>query len=275
MQTAVGDSTLFRFAGLDSFPLIHAVTTRNPSMPGDGDINIAGRLPLDEAISNRRLWADLIGIDASALVAGRQVHGVRVHVVDEQHRGLGARSIEDAIPQTDALITRTTGLPLIIYTADCVPVLVYDPVEHAVGLAHAGWRGTVGNIAGSVIAAMCAEFGSRPANLIVRLGPSIGPCCYEVGDEVIDAWRASGVEHLMEAIQPMEPRAHFDLWRANSLAFEAAGVLADHVESSGICTCCHAERYFSRRAGQGHRGLFATIAQLQPRPHGGDVQDDD
>jgi YfiH family protein len=275
MQTAVDDSTLFRFVGLDRYPLIHAVTTRNPALPGDGDINIAGRLPLDEALANRRAWADLIGIDASALVAGRQVHGIHVQVVDEQHRGRGALRIEDAIPQTDALITRTPGLPLIIYTADCVPVLVYDPVEHAVGLAHAGWRGTVGNIAGSVVAAMSAAFGSRPANLIVRLGPSIGPCCYEVGDEVIDAWRASGVEHLVEAIDPREPRDYLDLWRANSLAFEAAGVLADHVESSGICTRCHAERYFSRRAGQGHRGLFATIAQLQPRPHEGDVQDDD
>jgi purine-nucleoside/S-methyl-5'-thioadenosine phosphorylase / adenosine deaminase len=275
MQTAVGDSTLFRFDDLDHFPLVQAVTTRNCSMPGDGDINIAGRLPLDEAIANRRVWADLIGIDASELVAGRQVHGTHVHVVDEQHRGLGALRIEDAIPQTDALITRTPGLPLTIYTADCVPVLVYDPVEHALGLAHAGWRGTVGNIAGAVVAAMRAEFGSQPANLIVRLGPSIGPCCYEVGDEVIDAWRASGVDHCTDAIQPKDPRAHLDLWRANSLAFEAAGVLAGHVETSGICTRCHAERFFSRRAGQGHRGLFATIAQLQPRPHGGDVQDDD
>lgn len=275
MQTAVGDSTLFRFDGLDVFPLIHAVTTRDLSLPGDGDINLAGRLSLDEATANRRVWADLLGIDASALVAGRQVHGTHVQAVDDRHRGHGAVRIEDAIPQTDALITRTPGLPLIIYTADCVPVLVYDPEEHALGLAHAGWRGTVGNIAGAVVAAMSAEFGSRPENLIVRLGPSIGPCCYEVGDEVIDAWRASGVDRCIEAIQPKEPRAHLDLWRANGLAFEAAGVPADHVEHSGICTRCHAERYFSRRAAQGHRGLFATIAQLQPRAQRGDVQDDD
>ena len=275
MQTAVGDSALFRFDGLDRFPLIHAVTTRDPGLPGDGDINIAGRLSRADAIANRRVWADRIGIDGTALVSGRQAHGTRVEVVDDRHRGRGALEIEDAIPQTDALITRTPGLPLIIYTADCVPVLVYDPMEHAIGLAHAGWRGSVGNIAGAVVAAMCSEFGSRPTNLIVRLGPSIGPCCYEVGDEVIDAWRASGIERFAEAIEPREPRAYLDLWRANSLAFEAAGVPADQVEHSGICTRCHAERFFSRRAGQGHRGLFATIAQLQPRPHGGDVQDDD
>jgi hypothetical protein len=275
MQTAVGDSTLFRFDGLDRYPLIHGVTTRDPALPGEGDINVAGRLPLAEARTNRRVWADLIGVDANALVSGRQVHGAHVEVVDDRHRGLGALRIEDAIPQTDALITRTPGIPLIIYTADCVPVLIYDPVEHALGLAHAGWRGTVGNIAGAVVAAMNSEFGSRPESLIVKLGPSIGPCCYEVGDEVIDAWRASGVERFAEAIEPREPRAHLDLWRANSLAFEAAGVPADHVRHAGVCTCCHADRYFSRRAGQGHRGLFATIAQLRVRPHGGGVQDDD
>lgn len=266
MQTAIGDSTLFHFQGLDAFPLIHGVTTRDPSLPGDGDINIAGRLSREDAVANRRVWADLIGIDASALVAGRQVHGINVQVVDEQHRGHGAVRIEDAVPQTDALITRTPDMPLIIYTADCVPVLVYDPVEHALGLAHAGWRGTVGNIASAVVGTMAAEFGSQPENLIVKLGPSIGPCCYEVGDEVIAAWCASGIERFAEAIVPKEPRAHLDLWRANSLAFEAAGVPVDRIEHSAVCTRCHAERYFSRRAGQGHRGLFATIAQLQSRP---------
>jgi YfiH family protein len=275
MQTAVGDSTLFRFQGLERFPLIHAVTTRVPEMPGEGDINIAGRIPREDAIANRHAWAESIGIDANALVSGRQVHGTRVQLVDGAHCGRGAADIEDAIPQTDGLITRIPGVPLIIYTADCVPVLVYDPVEHALGLAHAGWRGTVGNIAGAIVSAMHAEFGSQPANLIVRLGPSIGPCCYEVGDEVIDAWRSSGIERFGEAIQPKEPRAHLDLWRANSLAFEMVGVPATQVEASGICTRCHADRFFSRRAGVGHRGLFATIAQLQPRPHGGDVQNDD
>lgn len=267
MQSAVGDSTLFRFEGLDAYPLIHAVTTRDPLLPGEGDINIAGRLPREDAIANRRNWAELIGVDADAFVAGRQVHGTHVEVVDERHRGFGALNIEDAIPQTDALITRTPGLPLIIYTADCVPLLVYDPEEHVLGLAHAGWRGTVGNIGGAIIRAMCAEFGSQPSNLIIKVGPSIGPCCYEVGDEVVDAWRASGLDPADEAVRPRRPRSHLDLWRANALALEAAGVSPDHIAHSGVCTRCHADRFFSRRAAQGHRGLFATIAQLQPYSH--------
>jgi hypothetical protein len=245
--------------------LIHAVTTRDAELPGEGDINIAGRLPLDEALSNRRSWAQLICVDAEALVCGRQVHGVEVQLVDERHRGLGATTIETALPQTDALITQTPNLPLMIYTADCVPVIVYDPVQHALGLGHAGWRGTVGNIAGNLVAAMQGKIGSDPADLIVKLGPSIGPCCYEVGDEVIDAWRSSGLDPDLVAVRPVVPRAHLDLWAGNRLAFEAAGVPSHQIEQSGICTRCHADRFFSRRAGRGHRGLFATIAQLTPK----------
>jgi YfiH family protein len=147
-----------------------------------------------------------------------------------------------------------------------VPAIVYDPVQHAFGLAHAGWRGTVGNIAGKLVAAMSAEFGSNPADLVVKLGPSIGPCCYEVGDEVISAWLESELDPACAAVRPASPRAHLDLWHANSLAFEASGVPANQIEHAGLCTRCQADRFFSRRAGQGHRGLFATIGQLRPRP---------
>jgi polyphenol oxidase len=263
MDVTLESRTAYQFDSLAGFPLIHGVTTRDPGLPGEGDMNIAGRLPIDEARANRRTWSNAIGVDADALVCGRQVHGIRVRLVDERHRGLGARIIDDALPQTDALITRSPNLPLMIYTADCVPVIAYDPVQHALGLAHAGWRGTVGNIAGQLVAAMRAEFGSVPSDLIVKLGPSIGPCCYEVGDEVISAWHDSGLDPESAAIRPANPRSHLDLWRANSLAFEASGVLADHIEHSGLCTRCHADRFFSRRAGHGHRGLFATIGQLQ------------
>ena len=266
MEATLESTAVYQFDSLSTFPLLHGVTTRDPLLPGDGDVNIAGRLPLDDALANRRAWSDAIGVDAEALVTGRQVHGYAVRLVDEQHRGLGALDIAAAIPKTDALITRSPNLPLMIYTADCVPVVVYDPVQHALGLAHAGWRGTVGNIAGNLVASMRAEFGSDPADLCVGLGPSIGPCCYEVGDEVIAAWFASRLDSEALAVRTASPRAYLDLWRANSLAFEAAGVRSDKIEYSNLCTRCHADRFFSRRAGQGHRGLFATIGQLKPRP---------
>ncbi len=260
-----GSLPIFRFERLGRYPIVHGITTRESRLPGDGDINIAGRLAREEAIENRSLWADRIGVDASAIVSGRQVHGNRVRIVDEEHAGRGACVIDDALTETDALATRSIALPLLVYTADCVPAIVYDPVEHALGLAHAGWRGTVANVAGALVTAMRAELGCDPSNLVVGIGPSIGPCCYEVGDEVIDAWLALGLEGANNAITRVSSRFHLDLWRANGLALETQGVPADQIEYSGVCTRCHSDRFFSRRAGTGHRGLFATVAALAPR----------
>ncbi len=247
------------------YPLFHGITTRDPGLPGDGDINIAGRLPREQAVHNRAHWAHKIGVDPSRIVTGRQVHGNGVHIVDRSAAGRGATSIDTAIPGTDALATREIGLPLMVYTADCVPVIIYDPHEHAVGIAHAGWRGTVANVTGALVREMAAAWGSVPANLVACLGPSIGPCCYEVGDEVIDAWKAADVAGHAAAISRPEARFHFDLWRANTLELQVAGVRSENIDVVGLCTRCHADRFFSRRAGNGHRGLFATVVALTPR----------
>ena len=255
---------IFQFQSFMRHPLVHGVTGRHPSMPGEGDVNIAGRIQREDALANRASWAEGIGVDASAIVTGRQVHGNGVQIVDETHAGRGAAFIDDAIPATDALVTRSVGLPLLVYTADCVPIIVYDPSTHSLGVAHAGWRGTVSNVAGALVETMSDAFGSVPNELIVGIGPSIGPCCYEVGDEVVEAWQSLGVERCDDAVIRNGDRVHLDLWRANELIFERAGVPLEHIERSELCTRCESDRYFSRRAGVGHRGLFATIAALKP-----------
>jgi YfiH family protein len=267
-ERVISDQTttlpLYRFDRLSNAPITHGITTRVSTLPGDGDVNVAGRLPVEDARANRAAWCAEIGVDPIAIVSGRQVHGNRVQLVDAGDAGRGACSIEDAIPGTDALITQATGLPLLVYTADCVPAIIYDTTKHALGLAHAGWRGTVSNIAAAVVEAMKFEFGCDPSDLIVSLGPSIGPCCYEVGDEVIDAWRSLGVDQREDAVvSPAGERRNLDLWRANVLLFCAAGVPRDRIDVAGICTCCESDRFFSRRAGNGHRGLFATVAALE------------
>lgn len=263
---ATNASSVFQFRRLSQFPLAHGVTSRDLALPGDGDINIAGRLSRSDAVANRRVWAAAIGIDADSLVTGRQVHGNRVRVVDQSDAGRGAEAIDTALPETDALITRTVDLPLMVYTADCVPLIVYDPVKHALGVAHAGWRGTVSVVAYELVQTMHREFGSDAGNLFAGIGPSIGPCCYEVGGEVIDAWANTGLDRDRTAVVCAGNRHHLDLWRANQLALQAAGILADQIEVSRICTSCSSDRYFSRRAANGHRGLFATIAALRKRP---------
>ena len=135
-------------------------------------------------IANRRRYLAALGLDASQLVTPEQVHGEAIARVGSREAGRGALSYADSIAQTDALITDEPGLPLLLCFADCTPILFLDPVHRAVGIAHGGWKGTVRRIAAKTVLRMQQEFGTRPEELLTAIGPSIGPCCYEIGPEV-------------------------------------------------------------------------------------------
>jgi hypothetical protein len=170
-------------------------------------------------------------------------------------------------PQADGIITDAHDVPLVMRFADCVPVLLYDPVKRAIGLAHAGWRGTVAGIGPATVQAMVDTYGSRPADIVAGVGPSIGPCCYEVGPEVVAQVRETFgttrglVEPETEAHGP-----HLDLWEANRRALEKAGV--QRIELSGLCTACHTHEFFSHRAEAGRTGRFGVILVLPDGLHG-------
>ena len=115
------------------------------------------------------------------------MHGSNVAVIDEALAGKGAEAYSDAVKNTDALVTNLPQLPLILFFADCVPVIFADPVSGSIGLAHAGWRGTVAGIAASTVTKMQEAFGAKPENILAGIGPSIGQCCYEVDDKVYEA----------------------------------------------------------------------------------------
>jgi YfiH family protein len=150
-----------------------------------------------------------------------------------------------------------------------VPLLFYDPRRPAVGVAHAGWRGTVAGMAEATVRAFVENFGTQPSDLRVVIGPSIGPCCYEIGPEVIAAVQ----ERLPTAPALLSRRdgkaAYFDLWKANRDLLVQAGVLDDHIEVSGLCTAHHADTFFSHRATGGATGRFAAVIGLRPRGSGG------
>jgi hypothetical protein len=187
------------------------------------------------------------GLDLDSFTAAKQVHGDNVSRVTEAERGRGARSHDDAIPATDALVTNLPGTPIGIFTADCVPVFFYDPEKAAVGLAHAGWRGTVGSIAQKTVEKMHVEFGSNPADMWAAIGPSIGPCCYEVGPDVFhEFW---GRFHYAAPLfrKTFEEKWHLDLWRANRLQLEGCGIASERIIESRICSSCSERDFHSAR----------------------------
>jgi YfiH family protein len=208
--------------------------------------------------ANRGKLAEALGLDAAHFVHCRQVHGTGVAVVDWSDAG----AFKDGC---DSLVTNAVGLPLVLVFADCVPVVLYDPVHHALGVCHAGWRGTVNGAAGAALWAMQAAYDTNPADVRAGIGPSIGPASYEVGDEVV-ALAHARLPHagtLFTYPNGDAGKPHFDLWIANRNQLIAAGVPPGQVEVGGVDTAATTADFFSHRAEQGRCGLFAMVAWLR------------
>lgn len=244
----------------------HGVTHKLPGWWRDGDVSLSTGGDPAAIAATRRAWGTAIGVDAAAAVAARQVHGSSVATVTLADRGRGATALGTGIPATDALVTDVPGLPLLMCFADCTPILFHDPVRGVVGIAHAGWRGTVANIVGATVQTMLSRYGSNPRNLLVGIGPAIGRCCYVVDEPVVSAWAALHVSDtaVIEEIDPVNGRRQwrFDLARANRRLLERTGIPDAQIEDSGICTSCHVAHYPSHRAEQGKAGRFAALIAL-------------
>ncbi|WP_371826315.1 peptidoglycan editing factor PgeF [Alicyclobacillus fastidiosus] len=217
----------------------------------------------EATVANRALVAAQMGVDVESLVFIRQVHGTDVAVVGAAHRGMGVLSSDADRIAADAMVTDDIGITLCILTADCVPVLFYDPVHRAVGAAHSGWRGTVGHICDRVVEAMTREFGTRASDLRVSIGPSIRSCCYEVDDVV-----AEPVTRAFARAQVITPRFGkpgkywFSMQGAIRFDLEQLGVPRDAIEDTGLCTSCRVNHLFSHRREQGRAGRLAALIAL-------------
>ncbi|MBJ6363168.1 peptidoglycan editing factor PgeF [Paenibacillus sp. GCM10012307] len=217
-------------------------------------------------VRNRIAVTEALGWPFESWTCAEQVHGARVHIVSASERGRGRDVREDAILDADALITNEPGTLLASLYADCVPLYFYDPVHRAVGLAHAGWKGTVAQIARHTVEAMTAQYGSHPSELLAAIGPSIEDCCYEVDGPVI-----SKVEPLLKELREggasMAPnaliadangRARINLKEINRQIMIKAGILPTCIELSQMCTGCRTDLFFSHRMEQGKTGRMAS-----------------
>ncbi len=208
----------------------------------------------ENVAENFRILADAVGFAPENLVLTWQIHTDIVRVVTKaDHKGLDHHDY----PQCDALVTNDPGTALVIFTADCTPILLWDAQIGAVGAAHAGWRGTAADIAGKTVQAMCAAFGCDPANIRAAIGPNIGPCCFETDREVPDAMRATYGQAAENAIRAAGAKYYVNLKEINALALRRAGV--KHVEISTDCTMCQHDRFWSHRYTQGLRGSQGAI----------------
>jgi YfiH family protein len=201
---------------------------------------------------NHRRIFDAFGITRAQVVSPFQVHGRDVVRVGVEDGGM-------VIPATDALITDTPGVALLLRFADCVPVLFYDPVRRAVGLAHAGWRGVAAGVALATVQAMAAAFGSRPEDVWAGIGPAIGPQHYSVGAEVVEAIRAV-LPQDAQAATYCDGRWTMDLPAALEAQLRAVGVT--QVAQSGLCTASRVDEWYSHRAEEGRTGRFGVLVML-------------
>lgn len=303
-----GDVCYLQFNQLSQFPeLTHGVFTRlgGYSQAPYHSLNAAlsGGDSFDNVVRNRLLTLQTMHLHTYPCATLWQVHGADVatlgteEIWDDWRSDWPYRSYfveqQEIIwtfkprRKADALITKRSGVALVLSFGDCPPILLYDPVQAVLGMAHAGWRGTARGIAAATVDAMREQFGCLPSDIYAGIGPSIGPCCYEVSEHVRQIFQ--GQAHFDEmpttekyrnlvgesAVFSVQERAdagmgeasprtalRLDLWQTNRNQLLMAGLLVEHIELPEICTACHTDIFFSHRREHGKTGRFPAILAL-------------
>ncbi len=212
----------------------------------------------DRVRENFRRFCAAIGADPAGLVFSSQIHGDQVRSVTAADLGKGLDRPVDY--DADALITDVPGAVLTVFSADCLPILLYDPVRRAVGAVHAGWRGTALGIVERAVERMCLCYGCRPEDLLAAIGPGISKCCFETHEDVPNAMTEAMGASALQFIEVLPTgKFHIDLKGMNARRLEHAGLTAEHIAVSGECTMCLPDKYWSHRATHGERGSQAAM----------------
>jgi YfiH family protein len=251
-----------RFYTFKIFPgsqVTHAVFTRNGGVSPEpwASLNVGSTVgdERDRVRQNRIRCFEALGRDPHSMFDVWQVHSADVVIANAPH------NFSPPEFKADAIITDNPDVTLFMRFADCTPILLHDPVKKAVGIAHAGWVGTVKHAAGAAARAMTAAYGSAPADIVAAIGPAIGPDHYEVGADVVARVRESFPSGADRLLIKNGDRTYFDLWAANEYSLAQAGVF--QVEVAGICTACHPEDWYSHRGQKGKTGRFGALIALK------------
>ena len=217
----------------------------------------------DAVLENYRRMADALDMRVEDMVLSDQTHTTNVRVIIEEDRGKGILKPQD-YSDVDGMITNVPGLVLVTSYADCVPLYFVDPVRKAIGLSHSGWKGTVGYIGQKTVEKMHEVYGSEPKDIVVAIGPSICQSCYEVSEDVAEAFRTNFAENEAEDIllDKGNGKYQLDLWKANWYVLTDAGILPEHLSVTDLCTACHPDLLWSHRKTNGQRGGLSAFLSL-------------
>ena len=217
----------------------------------------------DAVMENYRRMAAALNMRVEDMVLSDQTHTTNVRVITEEDRGKGILKPQDS-SDVDGMITNVPGIVLVTSYADCVPLYFVDPVRKAIGLSHSGWKGTVGHIGQKTVWKMHEVYGSEPKDIVAAIGPSICQSCYEVSDDVAEAFRANFTadEAADILLDKGNGKYQLDLWKANWYVLTDAGILPEHLSVTDLCTACHPDLLWSHRKTNGQRGGLSAFLSL-------------
>ncbi len=237
----------------DVFPNLNLVSAFSMRISGNMSLFYGD---MAYALDNRKGFLKGLGVNYRDVVCTRQVHGSAARYIQEDDKGKGALAYENAISDTDALITNKKNVPLAIFTADCLSVFLYDSKTHSIGLVHAGWRSSKENIAVKTVKLMQEKLDTKPGDLYAGFGPAIKDCCYEVGGEFADVFSS---EYLFKR----GDRFHLDVVGVNKKQLLALGIKDKNIFDSKICTACRNEEFFSYRKEGSGCGRMMSVMMLR------------
>ena len=248
-----------RYFQFNNIQTRHAIFTRHGGLspePWDS-LNVGGTVGDEKTRvrANRNLSLKALGCSPESVFDVWQVHSADVVFATVP------RPDSESVQQADIILTDKPDLTLYMRFADCVPIMVHDPRKGVVGVAHAGWMGTLRDVATATITAMKKQYGSNPADIVAGIGPSIGPDHYEVGADVIQQVTEKFGNESELLLESHNAKIHFNLWQANQILLERAGV--GKVEVAEVCTVCNTNDWFSHRAEKGRTGRFGALITLQ------------
>lgn len=265
-QNKVGELEYLTFPALTKTGLVgHLFTTRTGGVSkGDcSSMNLSFSRGDDKehVLENYRRICQVLGVGIEDVVASVQTHTTNIRHVTGADKGKGIIYPTD-YQDVDGLITNEPGVVLACFYADCVPLYFVDPENKAIGLAHSGWRGTVNRMGAHMVQQMAEAFGSKSENIIAAVGPSICRDCYEVSEDVAREFKAVFPDTAVVSNGKEPGKYQLDLWLANRLVLEAAGVLPENIAVTDICTCHNPKYLFSHRASHGKRGNLAAFLYI-------------